>query len=144
MKHLSIAEPCEIADELNKHFTEVGSTLVSTLPQNNCDFKQYLLKTKTNFRLEKISVKSVLETLNSLVIKKGIGLDYISSKLLKVAAPVLAESLCKMFNKSVETGTFPSEWKSAKVFPVHKKGVKSDPNNYRPISVLPAVGKVFE
>ena len=144
VNNLSFTEPSEIADELNKHFTEVGSTLASILPQNNCDFKQYLLKTKTNFRLEKISVKSVLETLNCLVTKKAVGLDHISSKLLKVAAPVLAESLCKIFNKSVETGTFPSEWKSAKVFPVHKKDDKSDPNNYRPISVLPAVGKVFE
>ena len=144
VNNLSFTEPCKIADELNKHFTEVGSTLASTLPQNNCDFKQYLLKPKTNFRLEKISLTSVLETLNSLATKKAVGLDYISSKLLKVAAPVLAESLCKIFNKSVETGTFPSEWKSAKVFPVHKKDDKSNPNNYRPISVLPAVGKVFE
>ena len=54
------------------------------------------------------------------------------------------ESLCKIFNKSVETGTFPSEWKTAKVFPVHNKDGKSDPNNYRPISVLPAVAKVIE
>lgn len=135
----SFSEPCKIVDELNKHFTEVGSTLASALPQNNCDFKQYLLKPKTNFRLEKISVKSVLEILNSLVTKKAVGIDYISSKLLKVAAPVLAESLCKIFNKSVETGTFPSEWKSPKVFPVYKKDDKSDPNSYRPISVLHAV-----
>ena len=144
VNNLSFTEPCKIADELNKHFTEVGSTLASTLPQNNCDFKQYLLKPKTNFRLEKISLTSVLKTLNSLATKKAVGLDYISSKLLKVAALVLAESLCKIFNKSVKICTFPSERKSAKVFPVHKKDDKSNPNNYRPISVLPAVGKVFE
>ena len=59
---------------------------------------------------------------------------------MKVTAPVLAEFLCKIFNKSVET----FRWKSTKVFPVHKKDDKSDPNNYRPISVLPAVGKVIE
>lgn len=139
MNNSSFSEPCKIIDELNKHFTEVGSTLASALPQNNCDFKQYLLKPKTNFRLEKISVKSVLEILNSLVTKKAVGIDYISSKLLKIAAPVLAESLCKIFNKFVETGTFPSEWKSPKVFPVYMKDDKSDPNSYRPISVLHAV-----
>ena len=54
VNNLSFTEPSEIADELNKHFTD-------TLPQNNCDFKQYLLKTKTNFQLKRISVKSVLE-----------------------------------------------------------------------------------
>ena len=144
VNNLSFTEPSEIADELNKHFTEVGSTLAFTLPRNNCVFKRYLLKAKTNFRLERISVKCVLETLNFLLTKKAVGLDYVSSKLLKVAAPVFAESFCKIFTKSVETGTFPSEWKSNKVFPVHKKDDKSDTNNYRPISVLPAVGKVIE
>ena len=38
VNNLSFTEPSEIADELNKHFTEVGSTLASTLPQNNCDW----------------------------------------------------------------------------------------------------------
>jgi len=38
----------------------------------------------------------------------------------------------------------PSEWKSAKVTPIYKSGNKSDPNNYRPISVLPLISKVME
>ena len=80
--------------------------------------------------------------LNSLLTGKATGLDNISAKLLKVASPVIAESLCVIFNKSVETGIFPTEWKKAEVFPVHKKDDKSDPNNYRPISVLPTIGTI--
>ena len=44
----------------------------------------------------------------------------------------------------METSIFPTEWKKAKVFPVHKKDDKSDPNNYRPISVLPTIAKLLE
>ena len=44
----------------------------------------------------------------------------------------------------METSIFPTEWKKAKVFPVNKKDDKSDPNNYRPISVLPTIAKLLE
>ena len=46
--------------------------------------------------------------------------------------------------KSISSGTFPSQLKRAKVFPIFKGGVKSDPTNYRPISILPTVSKFFE
>ena len=41
-------------------------------------------------------------------------------------------------------GIFPSDWKMAKVTPIFKNGSKSDLNNYRPISVIPTVAKIFE
>jgi len=57
---------------------------------------------------------------------------------------LLLNRLCSIFNKSLETGIFTSELKNTKVFPVHKKDDKTDPNNYRPISVLRTVSKLFE
>ena len=70
--------------------------------------------------------------------------DMIPSKLLKMAVSIVAPSLTAIFTKSIITGIYPIEWKTARVTPVFKKGVKSDLNNYRPISVIPAVSKVFE
>ena len=52
---------------------------------------------------------------------------------------IIAPSLTAIFSKSILTGIYPSEWKTAKVTPVFKKSIKSDPNNYRPISVIPIV-----
>ena len=49
-----------------------------------------------------------------------------------------------IFNLSLETGSVPNEMKIAKVTPLHKKGSKEDPGNYRPISVLPVIGKIVE
>ena len=49
-----------------------------------------------------------------------------------------------MINKSIEKGIFPNELKIAKVTPIFKKGARSDPGNYRPISILPTISKIFE
>ena len=66
------------------------------------------------------------------------------TKLLKMAASIVAPSLTAIFTKSILTGIYPTEWKTARVTPLLKKGVKSDLNNYRPISVIPVVSRVFE
>ena len=71
-------------------------------------------------------------------------MDGISSRLLKLTAPGIAGSLTHLFNCSLKTGEVPSEWKSANITPVFKKGRKEDVNNYRPVSVLPIIAKVFE
>ena len=59
-----------------------------------------------------------------------------------LAASIVTPSLTAIFTKSIIT--YPTEWKMARVTPVFKKGEKSDLNNYRPISVIPVVSKVFE
>ena len=57
----------------------------------------------------------------------------------------IAETLTRIFNQSLTTGIFLDEWKFARVTPLYKNsGKRSDPRNYRPISVIPVVAKVFE
>ena len=57
---------------------------------------------------------------------------------------MIAPSLCKILNKSLQLGSLPSDWKLANVVHVHKKGAKDHVENYRPISLFPIVSKVFE
>ena len=65
-------------------------------------------------------------------------------RMLKIAAGVLAPSLAFLFNQSISSGIVPAEWKLARVTPIFKKGKRQDVNNYRPISIIPAVAKAFE
>ena len=61
-----------------------------------------------------------------------------------VAAPVIYKQLTDLFNLSLKCREFPDDWKLAKVSPVFKAGERKDPNNYRPISVLSTISRVFE
>ncbi len=72
------------------------------------------------------------------------GLDGISSYILKIAGSVISKGLAKIFNISISTGIFPDSWKTAKVAPIFKEGNKSEMGNYRPISILSTVARVFE
>ena len=70
--------------------------------------------------------------------------DNNSSFILKIACRVVSKSLAKIFNTFLETGISREVWKLARVAPIFKTGVKSDMSNYRPISVLSSVARVFE
>ena len=75
---------------------------------------------------------------------KGFGNDNISNYFLKLALPYILKSLACMFNKSLEKREFPALWKTARVIPIFKEGDKNAKENYRPISVLPVVSRLFE
>ena len=57
---------------------------------------------------------------------------------------ILSHIICRMLNVSMANGFFPKSLKIAKIIPIFKKGEKSDPSNYRPISILPYLSKIFE
>ena len=89
-------------------------------------------------------VRQVQRILLSLDTKKSSGLDGIPAIVLKRCAPELAPILTRLFQLSYDKGVFPDSWKIARVQPVPKKGSKSLPSNYRPISLLSVVCKVME
>ena len=77
--------------------------------------------------------------------QKATGSDGISTRILKAATPAISSSLARLTDYSIDDSCIPSAWKLAKVVVIYKsKGSKEDMCNYRPISVLPLLSKMFE
>lgn len=129
--------PEEIANLFNRYFATVFNNDVLA-DHNTAEPDEPVI---TQLTLCDAEVHAVLTSLDAT---KATGPDEIPSRLLKQTADVIAPSLCKLFNKSLLSGTLPEEWKLANVVPVYKKGDKEHTENYRPISLLSIVSKVLE
>lgn len=133
----------EKAEAINKVFSEQCSYNAS--PSSVPISPQSALSTTASFTFSPIPKEDVLNALRNLNPWKACGLDLIPNRLLKECATPISSSLCHLFNLSISTGVFPSQWKAARIQPIYKqKGDRSKPMNYRPIALLPAASKVFE
>ena len=89
------------------------------------------------------SSKEISDTILKLDTSKSTS-GNIPTKILKDVAHEVAESLSSCFNTSLDLDSFPNELKLSDIVPVHKKGSTTDKSNYRPISLLPTLSKVYE
>ena len=143
----SIADQKEIADQFNIFFSSIGSTLSDSIEiaDSTLDFTDYLNNpTEHHFNFNTITESETLSIINKLKNKNSSGKDEISNKLLKSIKDEIAKPLTIIINQSLKTGVFPDALKIAKVKPLYKKGDNFCLNNYRPISLLPTISKIFE
>ena len=119
------------------------SLLLTLNVSTHCDHLILTPRVTPDFVFKDIPVSFVRKELSSLCVNKSSGLKDIHSRILKVGSSVLATPLTHIFNLSIHSGEIPRSWKAATVTPLHKSGSHSDPNNFRPISVLPVM-KIFE
>ena len=91
-----------------------------------------------------ITPDAVKKKLSQLNANKAQGPDAVPSRVLKELSEELSVPLCKLFVKSVEEGIVPNDWKTAVVTPIFKKGTRTDPGNYRPVSLTCVTCKILE
>ena len=140
-----ITNSTEIAEGFNKSFAEIGPELLKDIEEVDTSFDEFVNQASSCFSFQRVTQLHVLSQLNKLCERKATGLDSVSASLLRECSDLISESLTLIFNQSIDTGIFPDEWKSARITPLFKKaGSRSDPSNYRPISIIPVVAKVFE
>ena len=141
----SVTAPAEIAHEFNRYFATIGPKLASDIPSSDGNsYLNYLTSTDKEFQFRPTSTNEVFSLLNKLKKSKAVGLDKISSRLIRECADLICKPLCYIFNQSLNVGMFPDDWKCARVTPLFKQGERDDLNKYRPISVIPVIAKVFE
>ena len=142
-----LADSTEIANAFSVYFANIGKNFFSQIDQNNviADYKQYLISpTKKILKFECITKNYTIKAIDNLKNKNSSGHDGISNTLLKTIKNDISQSLTIIINQMLTTEIFPDAFKLLKVIPLLKKGDSSLLVNYRPISLLPTISRVFE
>ena len=123
---------------LSDYFKSVYTTEgTSNIPKVSADLKSKL----SNIT---ISQEQILTSLRSLNPNKSPGPDKVHPKILKELSEQLQYPVWKLFNRSLKEGRIPRRWKIAEVRPIFKKGSKTAPGNYRPVSLTSVLCKLLE
>lgn len=141
-----IRENSKLANVMNKHFVSIGQKLTSQVPDDNTHFTSYLgnISQSNSFFFEPITEEEVEREILKTPHNKAYGLYSFPVTLLKCAKHLLKKTLAEIFNISVLQGKYPSKLKISKVIPIFKAGDEMDPDNYRPISLLSNLNRIFE
>ena len=136
-----------MANQFNHHFANVATGLISNSSETEIsdpDLSCSGTRVKYPFKFHTVNEDFILKEVQQLKNKKSVGLDGISVKIIKMSKEVIIRPICYLINKSITSGIVPKKWKVAKIVPLHKKGDKTIPNNYRPISILSCLSKILE
>ena len=133
-----VNDPAAIANHLNEFFTTINAPTPTAQPvrQNNTPAEK--------FSFEPITEREVRTALLKLDPKKCGGAKRIPASVYRCLEPTVVPALTVILNTTFTSQEFPQIYKHALVSPIYKKGVKTDPSNYRPISSLPILSKIVE
>ena len=137
-------DKAKIADAFNNHFVSIGEKIANSIEDCNESPTANIQRVLTKFEFQQVTAAQITKVVQRLVNGKATGIHNIPNKVLKDSVHLIAPVLMDIFNLSISTKIFPEDLKVLKVVPVYKSGERENLNNYRPISVLPTIARVFE
>ena len=141
-----VSDKSTLSNKFNEFYTNIGPNLAKEINiASSKSFRSYLKSSnKKNFDFVDVTEEIEYTIINNLKPKDSCGQDGLSSSLLIQLKHILTKPLTIIINQSLRSGIFPDKLKIAKVIPLYKKDNPSVLGNYRPISLLPAISKLFE
>ena len=144
INNVEVTDPEELANKFNDYFSTIAIELDSQIPpSNNSPLCNMAPSRQNSFFIYPVTLAECIDIISKLK-NTSYGINNLPVKLLKYAKQSLAYPISKLINKSFEVGHFPACLKTACVTPVYKAGDSQAISNYRPISVLPLLSKIFE
>ena len=144
-----IFENFKVASIFNNFFTSVAEKLVNKPPKRPIHFAKQFLKdyyqkkgvVENSFLFSTVGEEEIENLLKGLTASKATGLDSLPARFLKDGAEVIACPLAHIINLSLHSSQILKDMKNARVVPLYKKQSKTEPGNYRPVSILSVLPK---
>ena len=135
-----------LVERRDEYFSQLGRKMANKLsvPSTTFTATSLIPSSAKSFFLKPISLDEVFHQLKGLNPAKSTKSDSPPIKYIKLAASVIASPLTNLFNRCIETGTYPDAFKTAEVIAVYKSGDKFTCSNFRPISLISPFSKIFE
>ena len=154
-------DPEDVCNVFNDHFVSVTNDMCESIGSNEITVSGFsehysnhpsVVKIRSklshcensHFSFRSVDSNDVFTKLRSLNPRKSCGFDLIPAKFLRLGANVICKSLTPIINESLESAVFPTTLKQAEVSPIFKKGDPLLKGNYRPVSILTSISKIFE
>ena len=133
-----VEEDKEMTNVIGSYFKEVfAEETIEQMPEMDIQCENQI----GEVRICRMALQKILEKLN---VNKSCGPDNLHPHLLQKTARTISVPLKLIFDKSLSNGECPDDWRTANVTPIFKKGERTEPNNYRPVSLTSQVCKVLE
>lgn len=142
---LQITNPDDLGNAFNSFFSSVGENVARNLNSDGDHNKFNTMDSSVrSMFLRPASQVEITNIIDRLDCSKATGVDGFPISALKEYKQELSSIICTSFNDSISSGIYPDCLKKAIVYPIFKGGDPSNPTNYRPISVLPSINKIYE
>jgi hypothetical protein len=156
-------KPEQVANIFNTYFTNIAKHIgtndviddndtvfscIKTYENHECiiNIRKYMQTNQSaaDFSFQPVNPLTIQKCLSKLKTNKATGYDMLPSKILKLGSNVFCYSICNLIHMSFELCCFPNALKYAEITPVYKKGNNLEVGNYRPVSILPIMSKIYE
>ena len=126
----------------NDFFVNVGKNLAGNI-ESIIDPLKYIANNVYSINTIEITEDKIINIISAMK-NSAAGFDELPAFIMKQCSKFYIKPLCHVLSLSIRQGVFPNELKLAKVLPIYKSDDKRQLKNYRPISVLPFISKIFE
>jgi len=136
------SELLNTGNEVDRNFENIVTNYLSQHDENCMNCKSEIEVDESDVNKD-ISLEEIETAIDDLKANKAEGIDGLGNEILKKSKIVIVPLLCSLFNKILVTGVYPDEWCNAVIIPIYKSGDKDSPSNYRGISLLTCISKLF-